>query len=259
MTNIATTAPGNFVWYELLTTNPKLAPTFYEYVIGWASRPMDGSSGVFLFENEQSLLASVTELPERARQMGAPSYWTSHVQVASADATAATVKQLGGQVYVEPVNAGGIGRFAVIADPLGAVLSVFTPNQPMNVRDASKVGEFCWHELLSENAEASLAFYGKLFGWKLRSEFDMGAMGKYLLFGNEERDFGGMFNKPKEVHPSAWNYYVEVSDLDTAIERAKERGGKVCNGPMSVPGGARVAQLEDPQGAGFSLHEKPNG
>jgi len=32
-------------------------------------------------------------------------------------------------------------------------------------------------------------------------------------------------------------------------------GGKLMNGPMEVPGGAHIAQLRDPQGAVFALHE----
>jgi predicted enzyme related to lactoylglutathione lyase len=65
-----------------------------------------------------------------------------------------------------------------------------------------------------------------------------------------------MFTKSKDVPmPPMWSYYVEVSDLDAAVERAKARGARLMNGPMEVPGGARVAQLADPQGAAFALHE----
>jgi predicted enzyme related to lactoylglutathione lyase len=54
--------------------------------------------------------------------------------------------------------------------------------------------------------------------------------------------------------PPHWLYYVKVDDLDAALERVKERGGQVLNGPMDVPGGDRVAQCLDPQGAAFALH-----
>ena len=179
--------------------------------------------------------------------------------MANVDATAALAKQLGGRVYVEPVDVPGMGRFAVIADPHGAVLSLCALAEPMNLRDMTRPGEICWHELLSENHEVALAFYGKLFDWKKRSDFDMGPLGKYVLFGNEQRDLGGMFTKPKDIPYSAWNYYMEVSDLDAAVERATEKGATVRNGPMQVPSGARIALLTDPQGAGFCLHENARG
>jgi uncharacterized protein len=218
---------------------------------------MGAGSGYTFFLNEGSPVGGATQLPDRAKQMGAPPHWMSNVQVSDVDATVAEAKKLNGRVLVEPSEYSGVGRYALIADPFGAVIRVLVPTQPMKVRDVSRPGEVCWHELLSEDHEASLAFYGKLFGWKKRSEFDMGAMGKYVLYGDDARDLGGMFTKPKEMHASAWNYYFQVSDLDAAVERAKEKGGKLCNGPMSIPSGARIAQLSDPQGAGFSLHENP--
>jgi hypothetical protein len=49
---------------------------------------------------------------------------------------------------------------------------------------------------------------------------------------------------------------IIVDNIDTALERVKERGGQVLNGPMEVPGGDRVAQCLDPQGADFGLHER---
>ena len=54
-----------------------------------------------------------------------------------------------------------------------------------------------------------------------------------------------------------WIYYTETSDLDAAIARATKKGAKVMNGPMDVPGGGRIAQFMDPQGAAFALHQAP--
>ncbi|HEY8089790.1 MAG TPA: VOC family protein, partial [Polyangiaceae bacterium] len=85
---------------------------------------------------------------------------------------------------------------------------------------------------------------------------DMGPMGKYLIYANAGGDLGGMFTRPKDKLPHPhWFYYVQVDDLDAAVARAKDGGAKLVNGPMEVPGGARVAQLDDPQGAAFALHE----
>ena len=55
--------------------------------------------------------------------------------------------------------------------------------------------------------------------------------------------------------PAHWLYYIAVADLDGTIERAKSTGAKLRSGPMAVPGGARIAQLADPEGAAFALHE----
>jgi predicted enzyme related to lactoylglutathione lyase len=48
--------------------------------------------------------------------------------------------------------------------------------------------------------------------------------------------------------------YFKVDDADQRAERVKQLGGKVLNGPMEVPGGDRIAQCVDPQGAMFGIH-----
>jgi predicted enzyme related to lactoylglutathione lyase len=46
--------------------------------------------------------------------------------------------------------------------------------------------------------------------------------------------------------------------VDEAAKRIPERGGKVLNGPMEVPGGDRIVQAMDPQGAAFAIVSSPN-
>jgi predicted enzyme related to lactoylglutathione lyase len=239
-----------------MTNDPAAAIAFYTSVIGWKTQPWDAH--YTMITTAQGPIGGVMKLPEEASKMGAPPSWSGYVQVDDASATVAAVKELGGRVHVEPQEIPKVGRFAVIADPQGAAISVIQPNEDMTPRDREKHGEICWHELLSSDAPAGLAFYEKLFGWKKHSEFDMGPMGKYLLFGKEEgKDLGGMFTKSKDMPmPPAWIYYVRVDDLDASVERAKSKGGKLMNGPMEVPGGMRIAQLTDPQGAFFALHGK---
>lgn len=67
---------------------------------------------------------------------------------------------------------------------------------------------------------------------------------------------GGMMTTPQgSPMPPMWIYYTATSDLDAALARAKQRGATIMNGPMDVPGGGRIAQLTDPQGAAFALHQ----
>ena len=128
----------------------------------------------------------------------------------------------------------------------------------MAPHDSAKHGEFCWRELLTVDQDAAFAFYSELLGWEHVGDHDMGPEGKYLMYGRNGQALGGMFNMPKEMQaPPSFLYYVNVDDLDAALARAKDRGAKVLNGPMEVPGGARIVTLQDPQGAAFSLHEQP--
>jgi uncharacterized protein len=179
------------------------------------------------------------------------------------DATIAKVKELGGKVFhAEDVPT--IGRFAVIADPQGAVIAVFAPSDAMASHDTAKPGEFSWHELYTTDHEAAFAFYQQIVGWERLGEFDMGPMGKYLLWGRGGKQLGGMMTMPPGMKapdgrdlPPSWMYYITTNELDAALARAQGKGARVLNGPMEVPGGQRIVQLLDPQGAAFALVTPP--
>ena len=258
MTN-NTANKGRFVWYEHLTKDPKAAMAFYSDVVGWKTQPFtETGSDYVMWVGSQGPLGGVMELPEEAAKMGTPPHWMAHVEVENVDATAALAKKLGGKVHKEPTDIPTVGRFAVIADPQGAFISVFTPNAPMTLHDSSKTGEFCWNELMTSDNVAAFNFYSQLFGWKILQEMDMGPMGTYRVFGIGDKQMGGMMTVPPGTPmPPMWIYYAETPDLEAALARAKKHQAKVMNGPMDVPGGGRIAQLMDPQGAAFALHQAP--
>ncbi len=251
---MANTNRGRLVWYELLTSDPKGAIAFYSEVIGWKTQPFDHD--YTMWTGSQGPLGGVALLPEQAKQIGAPPYWQANFIVEDVDATVAQVKELGGKVYVvETVP--NVGRLAVIADPQGGVIAIVAPNEDMAAHDLAKNGEFSWHELYTTDYEAAFRFYQAIAGWEKLGELDMGPAGKYLLWGRNGKQLGGMMNKPAKEMPTGWMYYVTASDLDAALARAKTKGAKVLNGPMEVPGGQRIVQLADPQGAMFALVTPP--
>jgi len=254
--------PGDIVWYELLTSDPKGAIAFYTHVVGWTTQAWQGADYT-MWVGSHGPLGGVMQLPDAARTMGAPPYWQANIQVANVDETVSKVKQLGGQVHVTE-DVPEVGRIAVIADPQGAAIAVFQPKGPMEAHDRARPGEFSWHELYTSDHEAAFAFYHQIAGWERLDEFDMGPMGKYLLWGKGGKQLGGMMTKPKDMKtpdgrevPTSWMYYVTTGDLDAALGRAQAAGAKVLNGPMPVPGGQRIVQLMDPQGAAFALVTPP--
>jgi len=254
-----TTPPfrSNFVWHELMTSDAKAAIQFYTHVVGWTTQSFGGEEGdsdYQMWVGSQGPLGGVTHLPEAARKMGAPPHWMANVSVADLDTTVARVREFGGNVLSGPHDMPGVGRFAVIADPQGATISAFQPETLMSPKDASQPGAFGWGELYATDQHAAFQFYHQIFGWAKEGTFDMGPMGEYVLFGNDGKQLGGMMAKPKDMPmPPAWMYYIYVADLDAALERATSSGAKLLNGPMPVPGGARIAQFIDPQGATFAL------
>jgi predicted enzyme related to lactoylglutathione lyase len=227
--------------------------------VGWKTQvfgePEPGKEPYTMWVGGQGPLGGVMTLPEQAKKMGAPPHWMSNVTVPDVDAAVAKAKRMDAKVYVEPMDVPTVGRVAVIADPQGASIALFHPAQPMAPHDITKQGEFSWNELITTDAPKALHFYGEIFGWKLQNEHDMGPMGKYLLFGQHDQTYGGMFTKSKDMPmPPSWLYYIQVDHLDASLERAKAKGARVLNGPMEVPGGTHIVQLMDPQGAAFALH-----
>lgn len=123
------TSHGRVVWYELLTSDPKGAVAFYTEVFGWKTQSWGDYT---MWDAGQGPLGGVTRMPEQAKAMGAPPYWQGSIQVDSVDATVDRVQQLGGKIYVVE-DVPDVGRLAVIVDPQGAVVSVFTPNRGAKV------------------------------------------------------------------------------------------------------------------------------
>ncbi len=252
-------ARGRFVWYDLMTEDLDSAQDFYKKLVGWSTQPWDGPKPYTMWVNGETRLGGIVALPEEAKAAGAPPHWLSYVATPDVDATAERAKELGGNVMHGPEDIPKVGRYAVIADPQGAVFAVYKSSGEMPGSDEpAQVGEFSWHELATSDSDGAFEFYRSLFGWETKETMDMGEMGSYNMYGVPELGFplGGIYNKPEEMPVSAWLYYIKVDDVNTAVDKVKELGGKILNGPMEVPGGSGdlIAQCMDSQGAAFALH-----
>ena len=255
---------GRFVWYELATSDPVAAQRFYTQLIGWTTK--EGTAGDQPYTewvNGETHIGGVMQLPDEAEQQGAPPHWLGYVAVPSVDETLQQAEGLGAKKLVGPMDIPTVGRIAVLLDPQGAALAVYTPEGEAPGHDGvPAVGEFSWHELSTSDYLAAFDFYSALFGWVKGEAAEMGPGNIYQMFGQVEgQSIGGMFNKPADQPgpPAAWLYYVTVPDVHTKINQVKQLGGQVLNGPMEVPGGDFVAQCMDPQGAAFAIHSlKPS-
>lgn len=245
-----------FVWYELMTTDAKAAARFYGELVGWriTDAGMPGMSYSLLSVGEAQIGGLMALSPE-ACAAGARPGWIGYIGVADVDAQAARIQQAGGAVHKPPQDIPGVGRFAVVADPQGAVFCLFKgasatpPAQP----PAGTPGTVGWHELHAGQLDAAWTFYSAQFGWTRDQAMDMGAQGIYQLFAAGGPAIGGMMTKMPEVPQASWLYYINVEAIDAAVARLGSGGGRVVNGPMQVPGGSWIVNAVDPQGAMFAL------
>lgn len=115
--------PGSLSWNELATREPEAAVAFYRAVFGWDARTTDMGA------------ATYTEWLVDGRSVGGmmpmddsfpadvPAHWRVYFAVADADATVAKATELGGTVFMEPMDIPQ-GRFAALGDPQGAMFNV---------------------------------------------------------------------------------------------------------------------------------------
>jgi uncharacterized protein len=250
---------GAFVWYDLMTSDLTAGRAFYDAVIGWNSRDsgLPGDKPYWLFSAGLNPVAGAMQLTREMTAQGARPGWMGHVQVENVAAKVDQAVALGGRVHMPETPVPGVGWFAIIADPQGAVISLFKlhPAYPQGPKtDPQTPGHAGWRELLASDWPAVFDFYSAMFGWTKGEAIDIGPMGSYQLFkAPGGADTGGMFNKPADVPVSFWLYYFNVESCVAALERVKAGGGQVLMGPMQVPGGSWIAQCMDPQGAMFAV------
>lgn len=116
---------GVFSWNELVTTDVPAAKKFYREALGWELNDIkNGDMGYTMARMGNQEVAGMMTMPQDAQ--GMPPAWGSYVTVDDVDARVARVTALGGRLCVAPRDIPGVGRFAVIADPQGAMLAMIT-------------------------------------------------------------------------------------------------------------------------------------
>jgi len=247
-----------FVWYELATSDQKGAEAFYRAVVGWkmADAGQPGLRYTILSAGDRGM-GGLAALPAEAVAAGARPGWRGYVGVPDTDGAAKRIVEAGGALQHGPDDIPNVGRFAVVADPGGAVFLLLTPLPRADApapAEPTTPGLVSWHELYtSVGQQAAFEFYASQFGWETSELMDMGAMGKYRIFAVDGVRLGGMMDKPANAPASAWSFYVNVDGLDAAVRRIEANGGQVLMGPDEVPGGSWIVQALDPQGAAFAL------
>jgi uncharacterized protein len=245
---------GRFLWYELITTDPKAAKTFYAEVVGWQPREAAPATAYSLFMAGEQAVCGLTELPMEARAAGIPPHWIGYVGVDDVDAAAARTTQLGGAVHVPPTNVPNTSRFSIVTDPQMAAFSLFKWHDPDHELppEPGTAGGVGWHELLATDAEKAFIFYRELFGWQ-NAGTDVDATVTYRLFSMGEKAIGGIFTKPATAPTPYWLFYFTTADVDAAARRVQASGGQILEGPIVLAGGMRMVRCVDPQGAMFAL------
>ena len=126
----------------------------------------------------------------------------------------------------------------------------------MQIIDKHPPGSFCWIELATTDQNAAKNFYGTLFGWTA-SDMPMGPDDVYTMFQLQGRSAAAAYTLRAEQRsmgvPPHWMLYIAVDSADDAASRTAELGGKVLAPAFDVFDVGRMAVLQDPTGAAFSV------
>ena len=116
---------GMFSWNELMTSDIDAAKSFYSQLFGWELQDVKpGEMDYTLAKIDGQDVAGMMQTPPKIADMSPA--WGAYVTVDDVDEAAKKAEALGGKVVMAPEDIPGIGRFCVIVDPQGAVLSMIT-------------------------------------------------------------------------------------------------------------------------------------
>ncbi|MFE4664352.1 VOC family protein [Streptomyces sp. NPDC056716] len=241
--------PGGPCWTEVGTSDLEAAKAFYTELFGWRTETdrRQEAGGYTMAHLGDAPVAALTPLYQESQ----PVAWNVSFQVADVDAAARTVSEVGGALLLDPMDVLDIGRFAVAADPTGAVFQMWQPRTFEGAGLFNAPGSLGWVELRTRNPDLAKTFYPQVFSWTVSvSE-------RYPQWGIAGADFGGMTTMddkfPPEVPPH-WLPYFAVTDVATAAATATNASGTVLMEPTTFQDGLRIAVLRDPQGAAFGVY-----
>ncbi len=241
--------PGKFVWFEHHSSDSQRAAAFYKALFGWStevmlmgtqnySMIMNGTKGIGGYGNAQA---------------GTPNRWMAYMSVDSVDASFDAALRAGAKALMQPTDFGPVGRGAALADPTGAVFSLWKSAEG-DAPDAAKTpaGEWGWNELWTHDPAKAQAFYESVFGFT-HDIMDMGSGVTYTLLLKNGVHRSGIARAVNPKAPSMWLPYVEVSDCDATAAKAGGAGGQLLSAPADIPGVGRYAIVADPVGVAVAM------
>jgi hypothetical protein len=264
--------PGVPSWVDANEPDPEAVLPFYAGLFGWEFENVmpEGSGGEYIIARIRGGdVAAIGSIPEGAPPIAT---WNTYIWVDSADDTAAKAREAGGSVLAEPFDVLDAGRMAVIADPEGAVFSVWQAKEHQGATIVNEHGSLNFNGLNTRDRKTAETFYGAVFGWKT-IDLPAGVMWTLPGYGDHlEQNTPGLRAQMEQMGapegfidviaaldpiaegdadtPAYWSVTFGVDDADATAKAARELGGEVVSGPVDAPW-TRRAVINDPNGATF--------
>src|SRR3954471_7657685 len=121
----------------------------------------------------------------------------------------------------------------------------------MTDKTSYQPGEPTWIDLGTPDMDASIAFYGALFGWT--AEVGPPEFGGYANLSKDGRKVAGLMPLMSPEQPPVWSTYLRVDDADATAKLVQDNGGTTIAPPMDVADLGRMAVFIDPSGAAIGI------
>jgi predicted enzyme related to lactoylglutathione lyase len=110
-------------------------------------------------------------------------------------------------------------------------------------------------ELASHYADVTVEFFQRVFEWEF--EYDPNTTIFELPAGESSKSFagGGVFTLRRAKLPFL-TLYIRVEDIEAKTRLIQENGGFIIEGPMEIPGGAKICLFNEPSGVTLAMIEK---
>jgi predicted enzyme related to lactoylglutathione lyase len=99
-------------------------------------------------------------------------------------------------------------------------------------------------EIVAPDGEKLQKFYAQAFDWKVDAD---NPHNYGMVAAADDRSIGGGISAG-QGDESYVTVYIEVDDLQAALDKVKDEGGDVVMEPMEIPGAVTMAQFKDPAG-----------
>jgi len=108
-------------------------------------------------------------------------------------------------------------------------------------------------EIPAEDTKRAVAFYTKVFGWKMETYGGEG-MDYWLASTGDDKELGinGAISQKDEMHPTIVNT-IAVPSFEEAVQKIKEAGGQIIGPKMAVPNVGYMTYCKDTEGNIFGI------
>ena len=107
-------------------------------------------------------------------------------------------------------------------------------------------------EIIGKDPAKLHSYYSDLFGWEIDANNPMnyGMVARDANVNAEGVGIGGGIGggPPGEDYPGHVTFYVEVPDVEAALQKAESLGGTHVMGPEQVTEGVEIGLFNDPEG-----------